>query len=102
MQQDLDQETGESHLAHALACLSFLVTYEARGGNRSNWDDRSKWIFDYAMTVVEKEDKTVEDDPNEFLPQYPPSPLGRLDTDTIRELPHTNRHYHHTPIFKGD
>lgn len=34
----LDGETGFSHLWHALACLAFLVVYEARGMNQH--DDR--------------------------------------------------------------
>lgn len=29
--EDLDPETGKSHLKHALANLSFLITYEERG-----------------------------------------------------------------------
>lgn len=64
MKQDVDEETGESHLAHALCCIVFLVTYEARGGNRSDWDDRSQWIFDYALTLsADKEDDLeLEDD----------------------------------------
>lgn len=60
MQQDVDEETGESHMAHALCCIVFLVTYEARGGNRSDWDDRSQWIFDYALTL--STDKKDEDE----------------------------------------
>ena len=28
--QDKDEETGESHLAHAACCIAFLVTYEQR------------------------------------------------------------------------
>ena len=50
MWEDTDEETRESHMAHALCCIVFLVTYETRGGNRSKWDDRSQWIFDYALT----------------------------------------------------
>jgi len=29
--EDCDPETGESHMAHVLACAAFLVTYRARG-----------------------------------------------------------------------
>lgn len=28
--QDKDEETGESHLAHAGCCIAFLITYERR------------------------------------------------------------------------
>jgi hypothetical protein len=28
--EDLDPETGKSHLAHAACCLAFLMAYEAR------------------------------------------------------------------------
>jgi hypothetical protein len=35
--QHRDQESGLPHLWHALACLVFLVTYEAKGGGA---DDR--------------------------------------------------------------
>ena len=35
--EDADPETGKSHLAHAMCCLSFLIAYQARNiGN----DDR--------------------------------------------------------------
>ncbi len=34
----LDNETKLSHLAHALCCISFLLTYEARG--MEEFDDR--------------------------------------------------------------
>jgi len=36
--QNLDPETGKSHLWHALACLTFLVTFEQKG---IGTDDRS-------------------------------------------------------------
>lgn len=29
--EGIDEETGLSHLSHALCCISFLVAYEARG-----------------------------------------------------------------------
>lgn len=29
--EDLDLETGKSHLAHAACCLAFLMAYQARG-----------------------------------------------------------------------
>lgn len=35
--EDLDPETGLSHLTHAAACISFLVAYNARGVGK---DDR--------------------------------------------------------------
>jgi hypothetical protein len=28
---NLDKETGKSHLWHAVCCLAFLITYEERG-----------------------------------------------------------------------
>lgn len=37
---ELDEETGFSHLHHALCCLAFLVAYEERGTTK--WDDRWK------------------------------------------------------------
>lgn len=37
--EDTDPETGRSHLAHALACISFLLTYEQR---QIGIDTRSK------------------------------------------------------------
>ena len=38
-QSDTDEETGESHLAHAACCLAFLLSYEARG-EYGEFDDR--------------------------------------------------------------
>lgn len=35
--EDLDPETGKSHLAHAACCLSFLMAYQAR---KIGTDDR--------------------------------------------------------------
>jgi len=35
--EDTDDETGYSHLWHAMCCLAFLTTYEARGAGN---DDR--------------------------------------------------------------
>jgi hypothetical protein len=37
MGEDRDQETGLSHLAHALCCIMFLMAYVKRGGGT---DDR--------------------------------------------------------------
>lgn len=37
--EDLDDETGKSHLWHAGCCIAFLITYEARGVGE---DDRNK------------------------------------------------------------
>lgn len=36
--ENLDPETGITHLAHAGCCLMFLLTYEAR--KMEKWDDR--------------------------------------------------------------
>lgn len=41
--EDLDPETGESHLWHASCCLMFLVAYESRGAGN---DDRSRIVSD--------------------------------------------------------
>lgn len=38
--EDVDSESGLSHLDHALACLAFLATYERRG--RRDLDDRRR------------------------------------------------------------
>ncbi len=37
--EDFDSETNESHLAHASACLAFLITYQKRKVGK---DDRKK------------------------------------------------------------
>ena len=37
--ENCDPETGYSHLAHALCCITFLMTYERRGIGK---DDRHK------------------------------------------------------------
>lgn len=37
--EDLDEETGRSHLWHAACCITFLVAYEMRGVGE---DDRPK------------------------------------------------------------
>ena len=34
--QDKDPETGKSHLAHAGACIVFLIAYEIRGVGKDN------------------------------------------------------------------
>lgn len=36
--EGVDEETGKSHLWHAMACIAFLITYEARGIGK---DDRT-------------------------------------------------------------
>lgn len=40
--EDLDAESGLSHLAHAACCLAFLVSYEKR---RPEFDDRYKQLI---------------------------------------------------------
>lgn len=40
--QDKDDETGESHLAHAACCLAFLIAYE----NRNIGDDNREKIYE--------------------------------------------------------
>lgn len=39
---DIDVETGRSHLAHAGCCLLFLLAYELRPKIKSNYDDRPR------------------------------------------------------------
>ncbi len=39
--RDLDEETGRSHLSHAVCCLLFLMTYQKF---KLGEDDRKKWF----------------------------------------------------------
>lgn len=41
--EDLDEETGKSHLWHASCCLMFLIHYEAMGSLYHSFDDRPNY-----------------------------------------------------------
>ena len=41
--ENLDPETGKSHIAHALCCLLFLMEYETKRERFSKFDDRFDW-----------------------------------------------------------
>lgn len=50
--EDIDKESGESHLAHAACCIDFLLEFET---TRTDLDDRYKQISDASAKKFCKE-----------------------------------------------
>lgn len=70
--EDLDEETGLSHIAHAMCCLMFLLEFQKRkSGCDDRWDEAHKMpkIKEYGVNIkLSKEtiEKLKEDHPEAY------------------------------------
>ncbi len=90
--EDLDPESGQSHLYHAMCCLAFIGTYQAtKTGN----DDRHKPTKDLCGSVTEEEfqkmiDTEILTDAILKLPRYKYDEL--MNIKAIQFLEETDNH----------